>query len=139
MGWIEGNRKDLNIVLFPFLELVRQSAQEGAQLKITSYGFGKNHGAAQITAENHQPSYSLNGNVLTVPAQQADKENRWKGTLGELKLYVPSEYTVIVRKPVNHEFGKTPSKSVHEFGGWWNDGHHNVIVDNDWDWDSDWD
>lgn len=139
LGWIDGENKDVEVVIFPEVNLIRQSTDEQSQMKIISHAFANRFSTAQIKAENNKPECELTGNVLTIKAQTASKEEKWKEAYGSVELYVPSDQTVIVRKPVKHEFGQTPPKSVHRLGGWWSDDRHDWDNDFDVDWDWNWD
>ena len=130
LAWMEGDRKDLTLVAFPPVQLVRQSPEEEPSLRIKYSAFGRNSAQAQQRAEQYKPSYSLEGNVLTIDAfVNASQDEKWKGNLGEMVLYVPHDQVVIVRKPVEHEFGKTPNQSIEWNIGW------NRWGCTRWDWD----
>jgi len=59
-----------------------------------------------------KPDFKLEGNVLTINAFEVSKEDPWRGNNGSLRLYLPSDQVVIVRKPVYHEFGVSRSRDV---------------------------
>lgn len=112
LGWLEGKREDLNLVVFPPLTLVRQSDAETPSLLVRSRSFGSSEYRAELEAEAMKPVFSLEGNVLSLNAMEVSKEEPWKGTSGSLRLYIPSDQVVIVRKPVYHEFGVSRSRKV---------------------------
>jgi hypothetical protein len=115
LGWLEGKREDLNLVFFPPLTLVRQSNAETPSLLIKSNSFGRSEHRAELEAEAMKPEFQLDGNVLTLNAVEVNREEPWKGNTGSLRLYLPSDQVVIVRKPVYHEFGVSRSRKVNIF------------------------
>lgn len=115
LGWIEGKRKDLSVTAFPGVTVVRQSNEETPYVRIKSQAFGSSERVAEISAEESKPVLSQEGNVLSVHAFTATEEHPWKGNLSKIRLYVPHDMTVIVRDPVQHEFGVSPRKEVKIF------------------------
>ena len=115
LGWIEGKRKDLSVTAFPGVTVVRQSNEETPYVRIRSQAFGSSERVAEISAEESKPVLSQEGNVLSVHAFTATEEHPWKGNLSKIRLYVPHDMTVIVRDPVQHEFGVSPRKEVKIF------------------------
>jgi phage shock protein PspC (stress-responsive transcriptional regulator) len=112
LGWLEGKREDLNLVCFPPLTLIRQSDEETPSILVKSRSFGSSEHRAELEAEAMKPVFNFNGNVLSLNAMEVSKEEPWKGNSGSLKLYIPSDQVVIVRKPVYHEFGVSRSRKV---------------------------
>ncbi|HNR27492.1 MAG TPA: PspC domain-containing protein [Bacteroidales bacterium] len=112
LGWIEGDSDDLDVVAFPSITVVRQSEIDMSQVRIKSESFGWSHAVAEEEAEDLKPVITLEGNVLSVNAFQINEENPWKGNTSSLKLYVPSNQVIIVRKPIYHEFGVSRSRKV---------------------------
>jgi len=112
LGWIEGKRRDLNLVFFPPLTLIRQSDQETPSILVKSRAFSSSEHRAELEAEDMKPDFKLEGNVLTINAFEVSKEDPWRGNNGSLRLYLPSDQVVIVRKPVYHEFGVSRSRDV---------------------------
>jgi len=115
LGWIEGKRKDLSVTAFPGVTVVRQSNEETPYVRIKSQAFGSSERVAEISAEEGKPVLSQEGNVLSVHAFTATEEHPWKGNLSKIRLYVPHDMTVIVRNPVQYEFGVSPRKEVKIF------------------------
>ncbi|NLH23089.1 MAG: PspC domain-containing protein [Bacteroidales bacterium] len=112
LGWFEGERDDLDLVAFPPITIVRQSESEMSGVLVGSHSFGRSQYMAQQDAEALKPAINLEGNVMSVPAFQANREKPWEGNTGSLKIYVPSKQVIIVRKPIYHEFGVSRSKKV---------------------------
>ena len=112
LGWIEGKRKDPNVVIFPPVTVVRQSQFETPSVLLKSRSFGQSKSDALETAEKQTPAFHLTGNVMTIPSYQINKAHPWDGTIGSLRLYVPANQVIIVRKPIYHEFGKSSSRKV---------------------------
>lgn len=112
LGWIEGERDNLNLVAFPSITVVRQSENEMPGVLVGSHSFGRSQFTAEQGAETLKPSIDVEGNVLSVSAFQANRDKPWEGNTGSLKIYVPSKQVIIVRKPIYHEFGVSRSRKV---------------------------
>ncbi|MDD2824777.1 MAG: hypothetical protein PHR05_06245, partial [Bacteroidales bacterium] len=112
LGWIEGERHEVSVVAFPPVTIVRQSENETPSVWVRSRSFGRSEHSAELAAEALKPTFKINGNVLAINAFQADRNSPWKGNTGSLRLYVPTDQVVIVRKPVFHEFGVSHRRKV---------------------------
>lgn len=112
LGWIEGERHEISVVAFPPVTIVRQSENETPSVWVRSRSFGRSEHSAELAAEALKPTFKINGNVLAINAFQADRNSPWKGNTGSLRLYVPTDQVVIVRKPVFHEFGVSHRRKV---------------------------
>lgn len=112
LGWFEGKGKDPNVIVFPSLTVVRQSEQETPSILVRSGSFGRSEPEARHAAKTQNPVFELNGNVLSIPSWQINKTDPWNGNLSSLKLYVPADQVIIVRKPIYHEFGKSNARKI---------------------------
>lgn len=115
LGWIEGERNELNLVVFPPITIVRQSESEISGVLVGSHSFGSSQHTAEQEAETLKPVIGLEGNVLSVSAFQANRDKPWEGNTASLKIYVPSQQVIIIRKPIYHEFGVSRSRKVNLF------------------------
>jgi hypothetical protein len=79
---------------------------------VKSGSFGRSEPEARHAAKTQRPVFELNGNVLSIPSWQINKTDPWDGNLSSLKLYVPADQIIIVRKPIYHEFGKSNSRKI---------------------------
>ncbi|MFY9116916.1 MAG: PspC domain-containing protein [Bacteroidales bacterium] len=112
MGWFEGKKTEPGMVYFPTLTLVRQSQTATPTIWVKTYTLGtegKNMPYKPVPAED---VFQINGNVLSVPPVKITKETPWDGHFHSLKIFVPADHVVIVKKPVYHEFGKTESRKM---------------------------
>ncbi len=112
LGWIAGDRNKVSLVAFPPLTIVRQAESETPSVLVRSRSFGRSERSAEMAAESLKPVLDIKGNVLSIHAFEACQENPWEGNTGSLRLYVPGDQVIIVRKPVYHEFGVSRSRKV---------------------------
>ncbi|OQC40350.1 MAG: PspC domain protein [Bacteroidetes bacterium ADurb.Bin037] len=112
LGWIDGDRHNVNLVAFPPLTIVRQAESETPSVLVRSRSFGRSEYSAKRDAESLKPILEVNENVLFIHAIEVTRDNPWEGNTASLRLYVPGNQVIIVRKPVYHEFGVSRSRKV---------------------------
>ncbi|MFA7200830.1 MAG: PspC domain-containing protein [Bacteroidales bacterium] len=112
LGWFEGKRTNPGMVFFPSLTLVRQSEADTPTVWMKTHRLGTAGKNKPFTPEKTDDVFQINGNVLSISSMEITKETPWEGSVHSLKIFVPADHVVIVRKPVYHEFGKSHSRKM---------------------------
>ncbi|MFA5496985.1 MAG: PspC domain-containing protein [Bacteroidales bacterium] len=112
LGWFEGKRTDPGMVFFPSLTLVRQSEADTPTVWMKTNRLGTAGKNKPYIPEKIDNVFQINGNVLSISSMEITKETPWDGCVHSLKIFVPADHVVIVRKPVYHEFGKSHSRKM---------------------------
>lgn len=115
MFWINGQRKNREIVTFPKINIVRQDEKDSATIYFETQAMAYSHAEALVKAQNSLPQAELKDSLLTIHADIYTRANKWSGTIKEVSIYIPENVKVIVQNPVKHDFDKD---SRHDFD--WN-------------------
>lgn len=118
--WMEEEDLGGDIVVFPTLKLIKQSADEPSVIKYRSYAHAFSNSEAVIKAQNSLPELKLEDSLLTIKPRVYSKENKWNGVSQRVSLYIPEGVEVIVVEPVKHDFKYITTKewffNNHDFG-----------------------
>lgn len=110
MGWIQGSKKDLELVIFPEIQIVNCSADDSLSITVVSEAFGPNRHLAGKRAEEYSPPYEIRDSELRIEPYVIDRKEPWKRCWASINIHVPRGMTVVMQEPVYHCFGKGSKK-----------------------------
>lgn len=102
--WMEGERKQEQIVAFPPVKIVRQASTQSVRIKYRTLANSYTYSEALLKSRNNLPEFEVNDSLIIVKPDIFSREAKWDATIKELFLYVPQGVTVIVKEPVEHDF-----------------------------------
>ncbi len=108
--WMEEEDLGGDIVVFPTLKLIKQSADEPSVIKYRSYAYAYSNSEAVVKAQNSLPELKLEDSLLTIKPRVYSKENKWNGVSQRVSLYIPEGVEVIVVEPLKHDFKNIKGK-----------------------------
>jgi phage shock protein PspC (stress-responsive transcriptional regulator) len=130
--WMEDGANGGSIVTFPYIRVVKQSADEPSILKIRSYAHAYSYAEAVENARKDMPEYSLKDSLLTIKSRSFSKENKWNGTHQRITIFIPNDVEVVVQEPVKHDFKTVMRKE------WFFNSEENRYRDDWGNWDKRW-
>lgn len=105
--WMD-NKSEL--VIFPDLRIVRQSAKDERTLTYKTYAHAYNYSDALIRAEREVPEIKIEDSIITISPKYYSKSEKWSGSFQSISLNVPENVVVIVKEPIEHNFDKITTK-----------------------------
>ncbi len=105
--WMDKNNE---LVIFPDLQIVRQSAKEERTLSYKTYAHAYNYSDALVKAERGIPTIQIQDSIITISPTYYSKKDKWNGILQKMSLNVPENVVIIVKEPIEHHFDKITQK-----------------------------
>ena len=102
--WMDEDELGSNIVLFPELKIVRQSASEVSRIRYRTRAYGHDYTESMLKARNTLPGFEIQDSLITIGSAVYSKQDKWDGTTQNITLYIPEGVQVVVKEPFEHDF-----------------------------------
>lgn len=107
LGWFEGERQSLQVVVYPLIRIVRVGAEEAIRLQLRGSASGRYVEEAYAHAEKTLPNYQLHDSLLRLWPHTYSPQNKWQGNWSEITIYLPQGKQVMLTTPYEHLFERS--------------------------------
>jgi phage shock protein PspC (stress-responsive transcriptional regulator) len=108
--WFDSKEHRKDIVVFPELNIVRQSDHESPEVRCRLNTMGYSLADAKIKGQKLEGFMEIQDSLLIINADVYNGANKWDGTLKEVSIYIPDRIKTIVQEPVKHDFTRSYTK-----------------------------
>ena len=105
--WFEGERRSLEIVVYPHIRIVRVDSSQEMRIAFMGYGAGRYVDEAYSRAEESIPAHKIQDSLLMLLPESYSRTNKWQGNWGEVVVYLPKGKEVMLTSPYQHHFDRS--------------------------------